>query len=332
MENKLLTDDFGRVARKLRISITDRCNMRCVYCMPYNNTEWFEEDNVLNYDEILKLTTIFAGLGIKKIRVTGGEPTVRPKLENLISSLSKINGIESISMTTNGLLLRDKVKQLKEAGLGSVNISLDTFRADRFKAMCGIDGVNKVLASIRAAHDAGLKLKINTVVVRGWNDDEVVNFARFARFTGYTVRFIEFMPLDGTGMWKPDLVFTKREMIERINNNVKELVPLQNEISEPAMLYTFVDGKGTIGFIPSMTEPFCRYCDRIRLTSEGRFLTCLFENAVYDLKGLLRDGRSEDDIRKYILECMRKKSEGVISIIRAKALKPTLNLMHRIGG
>lgn len=332
MENKLLTDDFGRVARKLRISITDRCNMRCIYCMPYNNTEWFEEDNVLNYDEILKLTTIFAGLGIKKIRVTGGEPTVRPKLENLISSLSKINGIDSISMTTNGILLRDKVKQLKEAGLGSVNISLDTFRADRFKSMCGIDGFNRVLESIRAADDAGLKLKINTVVVRGWNDDEVVNFARFARFTGYTVRFIEFMPLDGTGMWKPDLVFTKREMIDRLNKDVKELEPLQNEISEPAMLYTFVDGKGTIGFIPSMTEPFCQYCDRIRLTSEGRFMTCLFENAVYDLKGLLRAGRSEDDIRKYILECIRKKSEGVISIIRAKALKPTLNLMHRIGG
>lgn len=332
MENKLLTDDFGRVARKLRISITDRCNMRCVYCMPYNNTEWFEEDNVLSYDEILKLTTIFAGLGIKKIRVTGGEPTVRPKLENLICSLSKINGIESISMTTNGLLLRDKVKQLKEAGLCSVNISLDTLRADRFKSMCGIDGFNRVLASIRAADDAGLKLKINTVVVRGWNDDEVVNFARFARFTGYTVRFIEFMPLDGTGMWKPDLVFTKREMIDRLNKDVKELEPLQNEISEPAMLYSFVDGKGTIGFIPSMTEPFCQYCDRIRLTSEGRFLTCLFENAGYDLKGLLRAGRSEDDIRKYILECIRKKSEGVISIIRANALKPTLNLMHRIGG
>jgi cyclic pyranopterin phosphate synthase len=332
LENKLLSDDFGRVARKLRISITDRCNMRCVYCMSYNNTEWFEENNVLSYDEILKLTTIFAGLGIKKIRVTGGEPTVRPKLENLISSLSKINGIESISMTTNGLLLRDKAKQLKEAGLGSVNISLDTFRADRFKSMCGIDGFNKVLASIRAADDAGLKLKINTVVVRGWNDDEVVNFAKFARLTGYTVRFIEFMPLDGTGMWKPDLVFTKREMIERLNKDVKELEPLQNEISEPAMLYSFVDGKGTIGFIPSMTEPFCQYCDRLRLTSEGRFLTCLFENAGYDLKGLLRAGRSDDDIRKYILECIRKKSEGVISIIRTKALKPTLNLMHRIGG
>ena len=289
LENKLMTDGFGRVARKLRISITDRCNMRCVYCMPRNNTEWFEEDNVLSYDEILRLTTVFAGLGIKKIRVTGGEPTIRPKIENLISSLSKVNGIESISMTTNGLLLYDKARQLKENGLGSVNISLDTFRADRFKSMCGIDGLKKVLASILVADDAGLKIKINTVVVRGWNDDEVADFARFARFTGLTVRFIEFMPLDGAGIWEPDLVFSKREMIERINKNVKELVPLQNEISEPAILYSFVDGKGSVGFIPSMTEPFCQHCDRIRITSEGRFLTCLFEKAGYDLKSLLRN-------------------------------------------
>ena len=332
LENKLMTDGFGRVARKLRISITDRCNMRCVYCMPRNNTEWFEEDNVLSYDEILRLTTVFAGLGIKKIRVTGGEPTVRPKIENLISSLSKVNGIESISMTTNGLLLYDKARQLKENGLGSVNISLDTFRADRFKSMSGIDGLKKVLASIRAADDAGLKIKINTVVVRGWNDDEVADFARFARFTGLTVRFIEFMPLDGAGIWEPDLVFSKREMIERINKNVKELVPLPNEISEPAILYSFVDGKGSVGFIPSMTEPFCQHCDRIRITSEGRFLTCLFEKAGYDLKSLLRNRSSDDDIRRCILECVRKKPEGVISIIRAKALKPTLNLMHRIGG
>jgi cyclic pyranopterin phosphate synthase len=250
----------------------------------------------------------------------------------LIGSLSKVNGIESISMTTNGLLLYDKVRQLKENGLGSVNISLDTFRADRFKSMCGIDGLKKVLASIRAADDAGLKIKINTVVVRGWNDDEVADFARFARFTGLTVRFIEFMPLDGAGIWKPDLVFSKREMIERINKNVKELVPLQNEISEPAIIYSFVDGKGSVGFIPSMTEPFCQHCDRIRITSEGRFLTCLFEKAGYDLKSLLRNRRSDDDIRRCILECVRKKPEGVISIIRAKALKPTLNLMHRIGG
>ena len=327
-----MTDGFGRVARKLRISITDRCNMHCMYCMPYNNTEWFEQENVLSYEEIFNLANIFAGLGIKKIRVTGGEPTLRPKMEDLISSLSTIRGIESVSMTTNGLLLREKAKQLKDAGLTSVNISLDTFRADRFKSMSGIDGLNQVLASIKTADDAGLKLKINTVVVRGWNDDEVVDFARFARSMDYTVRFIEFMPLDGRGIWGSNLVVSKREMIERITRNIQELVPLKSDISDPAMLYSFLDGKGTIGFIPSITEPFCQYCDRIRITSEGMFMTCLFANAGYDLKILLRSKKSEDQIKKYILECIKKKPEGVVSMIRSNALRPSLNLMHRIGG
>ena len=327
-----MTDGFGRVARKLRISITDRCNMHCMYCMPYNNTEWFEQENVLSYEEIFNLANIFAGLGIKKIRVTGGEPTLRPKMEDLISSLSTIRGIESVSMTTNGLLLREKAKQLKDAGLTSVNISLDTFRADRFKSMSGTDGLNQVLASIKTADDAGLKLKINTVVVRGWNDDEVVDFARFARSMDYTVRFIEFMPLDGRGIWGSNLVVSKREIIERINRNIQELVPLKSDISDPAMLYSFLDGKGTIGFIPSITEPFCQYCDRIRITSEGMFMTCLFANAGYDLKFLLRSKKSEDQIKKYILECIKKKPEGVVSLIRSNALRPSLNLMHRIGG
>lgn len=328
-----MVDGFGRIARKLRISVTDRCNMHCVYCMPSNNTDWFEQDNILSYEEIIRLVTLFVGLGIEKIRVTGGEPTVRPKIESLIQALSKINGIKSISMTTNGLLLQEKIQQLKAAGLGSVNISLDTFRADRFKSMCGIDGVAKTLTSIRTAYDAGLKVKINTVIMRGWNDDEVEDFAIFARDTGLIVKFIEFMPLDGTGIWAPNLVFSKREMMERINNNVEELVPLHNDKSETAMLYSFADGKGTVGFIPSMTQPFCAYCDRIRITSDGRFLTCLFENPGYDLKGLLRNMRYNDDsIRKYIRQCIRKKPEGIINIIRTKALRPRINVMHRIGG
>jgi cyclic pyranopterin phosphate synthase len=298
-----------------------------------NNTEWFVDDNILSYDEIVKLTNIFVSLGIEKIRVTGGEPTIRPKIESLISALSKINGIKSITMTTNGLLLSDdKAKKLKEAGLEGVNISLDTFRADRFKSICGIDGVGQVLASIKAADYAGLKLKINTVVIKGWNEDEVIDFATFARNTGHTVRFIEFMPLDGTGIWRPELVVSKKEMIGMINADLKNLVPLHNNISEPATLYSFADGKGTVGFIPSMTEPFCKYCDRIRITSDGRLLTCLFESLGYNLRKLLREGKSDSDIRRYILESVQKKPEGIISVIRTKALRPTLNLMNRIGG
>ena len=301
--------------------------------MPDNNNEWFEQHNILSYEEIIRLTAVFVSLGIEKVRITGGEPTVRYKIETLIGALSNIRGIKSIDMTTNGLLLSDKVKELKQAGLDGVNISLDTFRADRFKAIAGVDGLDRVLTSIKAADNVGLKVKINAVVIRGWNDDEVVDFARFARATGYTVRFIEFMPLDGTGIWTPDLVFSKREMIQRINKNIKELVPLNNNNSEPATLYSFADSEGTLGFIPSMTEPFCNKCDRLRLTSDGRFLTCLFEDPGYDLKQLLRNRKSDDDaIRKYILQCTKKKPEGIVSIIRTNKLRPALNIMHRIGG
>ena len=332
MQSKLV-DGFGRIGRKLRISITDRCNMRCVYCMPNGNTEWFEQNNILTYDEIVKLATILARLGIEKIRVTGGEPLVRPKVEDLIKTLSNIDEIKAISMTTNGLLLRDKVMQLRDAGLSSINVSLDTFKEDRFKAITGIRGLTKIMNAIRAADDAGLKIKINTVIMRGWNDDEIADFARFARFTGYTVRFIEFMPLDGSGIWEPNLVVTKNETINRISKDVKELVRVDNNISaEPATLYSFVDGIGTVGFIPSISEPFCGNCDRLRISSDGRLLTCLYENPGYDLRSMLRGKRSENEITEYILQSVKKKPEGIIKIIRTKSLKPTLNFMHRIGG
>ncbi len=332
MQSKLV-DGFGRIGRKLRISITDKCNMRCVYCMPNGNTEWFEDNNILTYDEIVKLATILARLGIEKIRVTGGEPLVRPKVEDLIKSLSNIDEVKAISMTTNALLLRDKVMQLRDAGLSSINVSLDTFKEDRFKAITGIRGLSKVMKAIRVADDAGLKIKINSVIMRGWNDDEIPDFARFARFTGYTVRFIEFMPLDGSGIWEPNLVVTKDETINRICKGVKELVRIENNnSSEPATLYSFVDGIGTVGFIPSISEPFCGNCDRLRISSDGRLLTCLFESPGYDLRSMLRGKRSENEISEYILQCVKKKPEGIIKIIRTKSLKPTLNFMHTIGG
>jgi cyclic pyranopterin phosphate synthase len=301
--------------------------------MPNGNTEWFDQNNILTYDEIVKLATILARLGIEKIRVTGGEPLVRPKVEDLIKTLSNIDEIKAISMTTNGLLLRDKVMQLRDAGLSSINVSLDTFKEDRFKAITGIRGLNKIMNAIRAADDAGLKIKINTVIMRGWNDDEIADFARFARFTGYTVRFIEFMPLDGSGIWEPNLVVTKNETIKRISKDVKELVRVENNNSaEPATLYSFVDGIGTVGFIPSISEPFCGNCDRLRVSSDGRLLTCLYENPGYDLRSMLRGKRSENEITEYIIQSVKKKPEGIIKIIRTKSLKPTLNFMHRIGG
>jgi GTP 3',8-cyclase len=337
----ILIDSFGRIARKLRISVTDRCNMRCMYCMPQDKVQWFNEDEILNYGEITRLVSILTDLGIERIRLTGGEPLLRPKLEDLIISLAKINSIKSISMTTNGLLLRNKIKLLTDAGLESVNISLDTFKRDRFKAITGMDGLNEVFDSVEAAERVGLKVKINTVIVRGWNDDEIVDFANFARDTGHTVRFIEFMPLDGSGIWQPNLVFSKKEMVKVITDKMMEISPLKNShinndhntnSTDPATLYSFADDKGTIGFIPSITEPFCCNCDRIRLTSDGRLLTCLFENPGYELASMLRSGKSEYYIKKHIIENIKKKPEGIIKIIRTNMLKPSLNLMHTIGG
>lgn len=330
---KNMEDSYGRIVKKLRISVTDRCNMRCVYCMPHNNNVWIKKENILDFKDIVRIATIFADLGVEKIKITGGEPTVRPKLEDLIGSLSAIDGIKSISMTTNGLLLKENIRNLIKSGLNSINISLDTFDPKKFKSITGVDGgLVKVLDSIKTANHLGLNVKINTVVIRGWNDTEIIQFVNFARETGNTVKFIEFMPLDGTGIWNQNLVFSKREIIELINTQVNQLVPLFNDRSDPARLYTFKDKNGMIGFIPSITEPFCRFCDRIRITAEGKFYTCLFENNGYDLKKLIQEERSDEKIKKYILETIRKKPEGVISIIKSNLLKPSLNLMNSIGG
>jgi GTP 3',8-cyclase len=332
MKSKLI-DNYGRIAKKLRISVTDKCNMRCGYCMPKNNTKWFDSTEVLSFEEIIRLSSILANLGVEKIRITGGEPLVRPMIENLIKSIAKIPHIKNIGLTTNGLLLLERVEKLKSSGLNSVNISLDSFKEDRFKMMTGINGLGKVISSIQKAREAGFDVKINTVVIRGWNDDEVVEFANFARRTGITVRFIEFMPLDGTGIWRSDLVFSKKEMIEKLESGIGEVSPvLEQQISAPAKLYSFSDGIGTVGFIPSVTEPFCNQCDRIRLTSDGRFLTCLFENPGYDIKSYLRRGASDEELSQCLIQCMTMKQEGIVSLIRINGLKPKLNLMHTIGG
>ena len=353
----LLVDSFGRIGKKLRISVTDKCNMRCTYCMPRGKVRWFDEHNILDYSEIARLVSILADLGIERIRLTGGEPLLRPNLENLIIGLTKIKGIKSISMTTNGVLFGKKARALKAAGLEGVNISLDTFRPARFKEITGINSINKVIEAINAAERVGLNVKINTVVIRGWNDDEIVDFANFARDTGHIVRFIEFMPLDGSGIWQSNLVYTKREMIDLITRNLGGIVPLndcpncdisdtndmdhknnsikyynQNHKSDPATLFSFCDGRGAIGFISSMSEPFCASCDRMRLTSDGRLLACLFENPGYDLRNMLRSGKTNYYIKKKITENVMKKPEGIIKIIKTNSLKPSLNLMHTIGG
>lgn len=331
----LLRDNFDRVARKLRISVTDRCNMKCIYCMPQHNIKWFEDKEILSFQEIVRITSIFADLGINKIRITGGEPLLRPYLENLITDLKKISKIKTISMTTNGMLLEEKIDQLSSAGITSLNISLDTFSEERFKTLNGISNLNRVIKGIQKARDLGLKIKINTVVIRNWNDDEIINFAKFARDYNVLLRFIEFMPLDGTGIWNNDLVVSKNEIINKISSNFMDIFPLKDsnyQCSDPETIYNFADGKGKIGFISSITEPFCNNCDRVRLTSDGKFLTCLFDQKGYDLKSLIRSGKTDKDIMDYIYMCQKKKPEGIVELIRLNALKPTLNLMHTIGG
>lgn len=327
-----LQDSFGRIAKKLRISVTDRCNLRCMYCMPQGNDKWFDRSDILTYEEIERLVRIFAKLGIEKVRITGGEPLLRADIEKLVEKVARIDGIKSTSMTTNGLLFSQKAKQLKEAGLTNVNISLDTFRSNVFKEISGTEGLEKVLESIRVANNIGLKVKINTVILRGQNDGEILDFAKFARETGNLVRFIEFMPLDGTGIWKRELVVTKKEIIDTISEKMIKLEPISKNNSEPASIYQFSDGIGSLGFIPSITEPFCGNCDRVRITSDGRFLTCLFENPGNDIKSLMRSGKSDEDISNHLLEAMQDKPEGIIKLIRSNQLKPKLNLMHTIGG
>ena len=331
-QDSLLTDSFGRTAKKLRISVTDRCNLQCIYCMPKNNNNWFDSKEMLTFDEIVRFASIMSKLGIENIRLTGGEPLLRPNIEILVENLSKITGIKKVSMTTNGILLADKIHQLKKAGLSSINLSLDTFDYEKFKKINGNDGLSQVLESIQVANRMQMSIKINNVVMRGWNDNEVLGFALFSRATGHPVRFIEFMPLDGSGIWNQKLVVTKEEIISKIRDKIGQLIPLDLDLASPAKLYTFSDGKGIIGFIPSISEPFCKNCDRTRVTSDGRFLSCLFEKPGFDIKSLLRGTRSDEEIAKLIQTQMTKKPEGIIKIIRKKQLKPSLNLMHTIGG
>jgi GTP 3',8-cyclase len=214
--SKILKDSFNRVARKLRISVTDKCNMKCIYCMPNGNIKWFDNKEILNFQEIVRITSIFTQLGITKVRITGGEPLLRPSLENLIRDLTKIQNIKTISMTTNGILLEDKINQLKSAGLNTLNISLDTFREERFRTLNGISNLNKVLRGIQKANELGFKIKINTVIIRDWNDDEIINFVKFARDTKLSVRFIEIIDRGWIRLKRRIIIFIKRDNIMKI--------------------------------------------------------------------------------------------------------------------
>src|SRR6476660_6130087 len=300
----LLRDSYDRSIRDLRVSLTDRCNFRCFYCLPHGEPPIAPKEQMLSYEEIEYVCDIFVSLGIEKIRLTGGEPMLRRDIETIISKLSllKKSGLTDLALTTNGYYLPDRAQSLKDAGLDRVTISLDSLKRDVFKQMTGVDVLDKVLAGITAAKAAALQpIKINAVIVRGHNEDEVADFAAFAREHDVKMRFIEFMPLDSGHDWSRSDVVSGREIRERINERFP-LVPIAvDRGSETSSRYRFADGgPGEIGVIAPVTEAFCGACSRIRLTADGQIRTCLFSTVEYSLRDVVRNGASRPEIIDYI--------------------------------
>lgn len=311
-EGKVLRDRKGRVARKLRISVTDRCNFACLFCMPEKDkVNWIPQREVLDFPEIERIVRVLASLGIEKIRITGGEPLLRRDVEHLVGKLTQVRGIRSIDMTTNGWHLERKAEALRSAGLRGVTVSLHSLRGDRFSQISGIDALPRVLRGIDKALDAGLSpVKVNSVAIRGYNDDEVLDLVEYARERRISIRFIEFMPLDGLGMWSSDRVVRGKEIIEKVSGRY----PLVNKgrgTGETSSLWRFADGKGDLGLITPMSDPFCDDCDRIRLTADGKLLSCLFDIEYHDLRHMLRNRASDRELADAMLRAVWKKPEGV---------------------
>jgi cyclic pyranopterin phosphate synthase len=307
----MLRDSFKRPIRDLRISITDRCNFRCFYCMPTEAMEWQPKVEILSYEEFARLAEVFVSLGISRLRVTGGEPMVRRDIESLIIRLAQIPGVEDLAMTTNAHFLRGRAQGLKGAGLRRITVSLDSLDPERFTLLTGRDELKQVLDGIDAAIDAGLApIKINSVVIRGINDDQAVAFAAFAREKSLIARFIEFMPLDNGKVWRREMVVPGEELRQRIDT-VFPLVPIKSSnLSETARRWGFADGTpGEVGFINPVTQPFCGHCSRIRLTADGMIRTCLFSTVEHNIKKLLRGGASDAELRDFVVATVEKKEE-----------------------
>jgi cyclic pyranopterin phosphate synthase len=323
-----LVDGYGRTHRDLRISVTDRCNFRCTYCMPAEGMVWMPRSELLTFEEIEQVARLCVErFGIDSIRLTGGEPTVRAHLPVLVAKLAALP--VDLALTTNGVTLPTLAPALREAGLTRVNISLDTLRPDRFVALTRRDQLDDVLAGIDAALAAGLApVKINTVVMRGVNDDEVVELAAFGRDRGVIPRFIEWMPLDADEQWRSDAVVSQDEMVAAID----AVYPLEPVVrgSEPAERFVYRDGGGEVGVIPSVTRPFCGSCDRIRLTADGQLRSCLFAVDEFDLRELLRSGASEDEVAETVQRCVAGKWAGHM-IGQVTFVRPRRS-MSQIGG
>jgi GTP 3',8-cyclase len=308
--NTVLKDSYGRAIRDLRVSLTDRCNFRCFYCLPHGEPPAAPKEQILSYEEIEYVVGIFVSMGIEKVRLTGGEPMMRRDIETLVRKLSALKPqLKDLALTTNGYFLPGRAVGLKDAGLDRITISLDSLKPETFKRMTGVDVLERVLEGIEAARKAGLNpIKVNAVVVRGHNETEVLDFAQFARSTGISLRFIEFMPLDSGHEWSREMVVSGREIMERIDERFP-LVPVTvRRGSETSSRYRFADGaQGEIGIIAPVTEPFCGACSRIRLTADGQIRTCLFSTVEHSLRDVVRSHASRAETVEYIESVVLKK-------------------------
>ncbi len=323
-----LIDGFGRIHRDLRIAVTDRCNFRCTYCMPVEGMKWQPRSEILTFEEIERLARLMVDrYDVDSIRITGGEPTVRARLTVLIEKLAGL-GVD-LSMTTNGVTMESVAHDLRSAGLGRVNISIDSLRRDRFAGITRRDNLREVLAGIDAAVETGFEpVKLNVVVMAGVNDDEVVDFVEFGVERGVVVRFIEFMPLDADGGWHNEKVFTGQQIVDRVS----EVHPLEQleRTSAPATRFRLLDGTGEIGVISSVSESFCTACDRVRITADGQFRNCLFATGETDVRALLRNGSSDDVIARALEDSVASKWAGH-EINRVNFVRPSRS-MSQIGG
>ena len=327
----VLTDSFGRVARKLRVSVTDRCNFRCQFCMP-THPVWLPHSEILTFEEIHRVASLFLGVGVENIRLSGGEPLMRRDIEQLVELLAGIPNLHGLSMTTNGFLLAEKASILKRAGLKGITVSLHSLKPERFTQITGGGPFEKVIEGIKAAKASGFRpLKINAVIIRGCNDDEVADLASLAVEGDATVRFIEYMPFDGERHWGMDKVVSGKEIVEMIREKF-ELVSAPRPAGSTAQLYDFEDGKGQVGIITSITQPFCSDCDRIRLSADGKIVPCLFDKAGFDLRPLLRTGASDEMILNFMREAVRQKAPGVETLLKKYQQLEHIRPMHTIGG
>ncbi|MGC9208309.1 MAG: GTP 3',8-cyclase MoaA [Nitrososphaeria archaeon] len=325
----MLIDRFFRVAEKLRLSVTDKCNYRCVFCMP-STPEFADESELMTLDEIKRVLTIFRRLGVKEVKLTGGEPLLRNDVLHIVSFASEL--FDEVSMTTNGYYLERLAADLRKRGLKRVNISLHSLKPDKYRQITGIDGLKRALEGIEAAKNAGFEeIKVNVTLIRRLNDDEIFDYLEFSRSTGVTVRFLEYEPFDGNWGWRPERVVSSGEVLRRISSRYR-LSPIARGAHSTTKYY-FIDEIGVkFGVISSVTEPFCSDCNRVRVTADGVFLPCMYSLSGPNLKNMIREGKSDEEIISSIKQAYFNKFEGVIKYVKENAMPEAVKPMYKLGG